>query len=146
MRRSDERFQWGDRGGVSGGRWKHPGAERRGRDGDKDERRPGSGSPLGERLLAETELGEELGVFVDVVALHVVEKLAAAAGHLEKAAAAVEILTMGAEVLGEVVDARGEERDLNLGRSGILIVVFELGDVIRANGSGHVLLVYKCVT
>jgi hypothetical protein len=32
----------------------------------------------------------------------------------------VEILAMGAEVLGEVVDALGEERDLDLGGSGIL--------------------------
>lgn len=79
-------------------------------------------------LLAEAELLEKLVVFGQVLALDVIKELAAAAGHLEEAAAAVEILAMRAQVLGQVIDPGGEQRDLNFGRAGVLIVSLVLGD------------------
>jgi hypothetical protein len=45
----------------------------------------------------------------------------------------VEILPVGAQVLGQVIDPGGEERDLNFGRAGVLIVGFVLSDDLWLN-------------
>ena len=66
-----------------------------------------------------------------VVALEIIKQLAAARGHLKEAAAAVEILAVRAQMLGQVIDASGEQRDLDFGRAGILIVDFVFGDDFR---------------
>jgi len=79
---------------------------------------------------------KELGVFGKVVALDVVEQLTTAGGHLEEAAATVEVLAMGAEVLGQVVDASGQQGDLDLGGAGVFIVGFIEGDDIWLNYCG----------
>ena len=71
---------------------------------------------------------EHLVILVNVVAFQVVEKLAAAARKLEQTAAAVEILGVGAKVFREVVNTSREQRDLDFGRSGVLIVGFVSGD------------------
>ena len=71
---------------------------------------------------------EELVILRQVVALEIIEELAAAGGHLEEAAAAVEILAVGAEVLGQVIDASGQQGDLDFGRTGVLVVGFVFGD------------------
>jgi hypothetical protein len=47
---------------------------------------------------------------------------------LEKAAAAVKVLAMRAQVLGQVIDPGGEQRDLDVAGAGILLVSFVLGD------------------
>src|ERR1017187_240655 len=54
----------------------------------------------------------------------VIEKLATATGHLEKPAAGMEVLAMGAQVLGQVIDPGGEQRDLDFARAGVLVVDF----------------------
>ena len=79
-------------------------------------------------LLAKAELLEELVILRQVVTLQIVEQLAAAGGHLEEATAAMEILAVGAEVLGQVIDASGQQRDLDFGRAGVFIVDFVFGD------------------
>ena len=79
-------------------------------------------------LLAEAELLEELVILRQVVALEIVQQLAAAGGHLEEATAAVEILAVRAQVLGQVIDPGGEQRDLDLGRAGVFVVDFVFGD------------------
>lgn len=137
-RRRTRDFDRETEGRASGDLWKHPGPGRG--DVGKDKRRSADriASKGAKTLLAKTELAEELGVFVDVLALHVVEELATAAGHLEEAAAAVEVLAVGAQVLGEVVDAGGEKRDLDLGRTGVFFVMLEGGDGFGTNGDGHV--------
>jgi hypothetical protein len=84
---------------------------------------PRIGSPVCfEKLLAEIQLLQQLVVLGKVVTLQVIEELAAAARHLEEAAAAMEVLAVRAQVLGQVIDASGEQRDLDFGRTGILIV------------------------
>src|SRR3990172_5983568 len=55
-----------------------------------------------------------------VLAFHVVEQLAALAHHLEEPAARVVVLLVRLEVLGEMVDPRGEDRDLHLRRAGVV--------------------------
>ena len=46
-------------------------------------------------------------------------------------AARVEILDVSLEVLGKAVDALGEERDLHLGRSGVLAGALVVPDHLR---------------
>ena len=82
---------------------------------------------LKEVLSTEAQLLQNLGVLGQVGAFQVVEEFAAAARHLEKAAAAVEVLTMRAQVLGQVIDASSEQCDLDFGRAGVLLVSFEFG-------------------
>jgi len=57
------------------------------------------------------------------------------AHQLEQATSGVVVLLVGLEVLGELTDALGEERDLHLGRTGVAVVgaVFldDLGFSIR---------------
>ena len=78
-------------------------------------------------LLAETQLLQQVVVFGEVLALDVIKKLATAAGHLEKSAAAMEVLAMRAQVLGQVIDPGGEQRDLDVAGAGVLLVGFVLG-------------------
>jgi hypothetical protein len=46
---------------------------------------------------------------------------------LQKATARVEVLAVEAQVLGQMVDASGEQRDLDFGRAGVFVVDFILG-------------------
>ena len=79
-------------------------------------------------LAAKAQLLEHLVVLVNVVAFQVVEKLTAAACELEQSAAAMEILAVSAKVFREVVNTSRQQRDLDFGRSGVLIVGFVSGD------------------
>ena len=73
-------------------------------------------------LLAEPEVGDDLAVAIDVRLLEVVEKAATLADELEQATARMVVLLVGLEVLGEIGDALGDERDLDLGRAGVGLV------------------------
>ena len=79
-------------------------------------------------LLAQIKLLQQVVVLGQVLALDVIKELATATGHLEQAAAAVEVLAMRAQVLGQVIDPGGEQRDLNVAGAGVLLVGFVLGD------------------
>jgi hypothetical protein len=48
----------------------------------------------------------------------------------------VEVLAVGAEVLGQVVDAGGEKRDLDFGRAGVLLVGLVIRDDLGLNDCG----------
>ena len=87
------------------------------------------GSPvLRSGLLAEAETLQKFVILRQVVAFEIVEELATAGGHLKQAAAAVEIFAVCAQVLGQVIDASGEQRDLDLGRPGVGVVDFVFGN------------------
>jgi hypothetical protein len=87
-------------------------------------------------LLAQPELADELAVALEVRALQVIEKAAAAADEHEQPATRVMILLMDAEVLGQLVDSIGEHRDLNLGRAGVLRPVAEFLDQLALSFCG----------
>ena len=53
---------------------------------------------------------------------------AALADELEQPAAAVVVVLVRAQVLGEVADALGEQRDLDLGGTGVAVVLLVVGD------------------
>ena len=69
---------------------------------------------------ADAELLDDALVPLLVLALHVVEELAALAHHLQEAAARVVVFLVRLEVLGQIVDPLREDRDLHLRRAGIV--------------------------
>src|SRR3954470_4847261 len=81
-----------------------------------------------DRSSAQAELADERAVALEVPLLQVVEQPPALADEHEQAAARVVVLLVLAQVLGEVVDALGEQGDLDAGIARVLGVVAELGD------------------
>ena len=73
-------------------------------------------------LSAEVELLDDGLVAPVGVLFEVVEKLTAAARHFEESAAGVEVLAVGPQVLGEVADPCGEQSNLHLTGTCVLVV------------------------
>jgi hypothetical protein len=86
-----------------------------------------------ERLSAQTEALDQLTVASDVGGLQVTQHALASTDQQQQTAAAVVIVLVLTRVLGEIQDATGEHRDLNLG--GTRVALF--GGVL-----GHDLLLY----
>jgi hypothetical protein len=80
------------------------------------------------RSVAQTQVRDEPAVSLEVVAAEVVQEPPALAHHLQEALARVVILLVGAEVVREVVDARGEQRDLHLSGATVGLVDLVLLD------------------
>src|SRR5688500_8540113 len=80
----------------------------------------GGAAACGTRLRGETQPLDQVAVLVRVLALQIVEQLAALAHHHEEPAARMEVFDVSLEMLGEAVDPLGEERDLHFGRPGVL--------------------------
>ena len=72
--------------------------------------------------IPEPEFLNDSAIAVDVSALHVIQKATASSHHFEKAATAVMILLVRAEVIVQVVDAVGKDGDLNAGRAAVRLV------------------------
>src|SRR5262245_28430049 len=79
----------------------------------------GSRAPRGNKSPANAEFLDQVLVARFVRATQVVEQLAALAHHLEQPATRVVVLDVGLEMLGEVINALGQDRHLNFRRSGI---------------------------
>ena len=79
-------------------------------------------------LLSDVQLLDDRAVTLDIDLLQVCKKISSVTDHLEKSAAAVVVLVVSLEVLGESVDAIGKDRDLNLGRTGVALVGLVLVD------------------
>src|SRR3954471_16350792 len=90
----------------------------------------GAGCPasIAIALPAKAELADQRAVPLQVLPLEVVEEAAAAANEHQQAAARMVIVLVRAQMLGEVVDAAREHRDLDLGRPGVGLVLAEAGD------------------
>ena len=73
-------------------------------------------------LLSQAELADDRAVTLDVVLLQVVQQTSSVTNHLLQTAAAVEILLVSLEVLGQVSDAVGQDSNLYLGRTGVALV------------------------
>ncbi len=69
--------------------------------------------------MSETEFVDELPVLREISAFQVLQQAAAAADHTQQAALPVEVLGVHSEVLGEAVDALGEQRNLNPAGAGV---------------------------
>src|ERR1017187_3645524 len=73
-------------------------------------------------LLADTEFADDVAVAIGIVRLQVVQKAAALADQLQKTAPGSVVLLVRLEVFGQFADARTQNRDLDLRRTGIRIV------------------------
>mgnify|MGYP002651947686 CR=1 FL=1 len=80
-------------------------------------KRPPWREPLSTKLLsAKAEALDQRTVALDVGALQVTQEAATTTDEQQQAAAAVVVVLVLAGVLGEVLDALGQQRDLDLGR------------------------------
>ena len=79
------------------------------------------------RLVPETKLFDECSVRGQVAALEICEESAAGTNHLQQPSAAVMVLGVGPEVLGQRVDPLGEQCYLYLGGPGVVFVGLMLG-------------------
>src|SRR4051794_31859152 len=75
-----------------------------------------------DQLLADTELVDDRAIAIVVGLLQVVEQATTPADQLEQSAAAVMVLRMRLEVLGEVGDTVRQKRDLHLRRAGVAVM------------------------
>ena len=73
-------------------------------------------------LPTQTEVLNELAVAQDIRALHVVQQAPTAADHPEEALATMMVLLVSPEVIRQVVDPLGEERNLHARRAGVGLV------------------------
>src|SRR5262249_15994614 len=78
-------------------------------------------------LAPQTQLPEDAAVRLDVLAVQVVEEATPPADENQQAAPRVVVLLVLAQVLRELVDPVGHERDLHLGRAGVRLGAAELG-------------------
>src|SRR5579884_3186316 len=101
--------------------------------------RPSSTLLVFSELAAEAELLDEGAVALHVLPLQVVQEPAAPTDELEQPAARIVVVPVGAQVLGQRVDALGQHRDLHLRRARVLLVLAELSDVLQLLflGEGH---------
>ena len=72
-------------------------------------------------LLAEAELGDERQITVTVLLAEIVEQRTTLVDHHQQAAAGVVVLGVPLEVLGQVLDPLRQDRDLDLGRPGVVL-------------------------
>src|SRR5262249_52859542 len=75
-----------------------------------------------ESLLADAQPFDELAVPRGILRLQVVEEPPALADQLEQAAPRMVVFLVGLEMLGQVLDALGQERHLDLRRARVAIV------------------------
>src|SRR5690242_3370302 len=79
-------------------------------------------------LSPDPELGDESAVALDVGVPQVVEQSPLLADQEKEAAARVMVLGVRLQVLGELPDASGGQRDLDLGGTGVLVCALVLRD------------------
>ena len=74
------------------------------------------------RLFAEPQPSDRRSISLGILLVHVGEQPAALADHLQQPAAAVMIVLIAAQVIGQLVDPLGQNRNLDLGRAGVPVV------------------------
>ena len=73
-------------------------------------------------LSSQTELANDGTVTLNIVVLQIVEEVSSVTDHLLQTAAAVEVLLVGLQVRGPVVDAGSQNGNLNFGRTRVALV------------------------
>src|SRR5574343_513020 len=71
-------------------------------------------------LLAQAQLLDQCSVTLSVLALQVGQQALALVDHLQQTAAAMVVLGVGLEVRGQLVDAGGQQGDLDFRRAGVV--------------------------
>jgi hypothetical protein len=90
-------------------------------------------------LPAETELGDDRPVSLDVVFGDIVEHSATSTNKHQETSPTVMVLLVGLQMIGEVVDAIGQQRNLDLRRACIAVVKGVIADRVglRRKVRGH---------
>src|SRR6187402_2487399 len=103
------------------------------------EKRPTQGPLPVKLLLTQTQLLDQTVVALDVLLLEVREQAAALVDHHQQAAARMVILVVALEVLGQVADALGEDRDLDFGGTGVALGLGVAGNdfLLLLGGNRH---------
>lgn len=78
-------------------------------------RLPGSLSP-------QSKAGDEVSIPLDILVVEVLEQSSALANHHQQTSPTVMVLFIDLQMLGEVADALGEQRNLDLGRARVRVV------------------------
>lgn len=78
-------------------------------------------------LAAQTQGLDRLLVAIIGRQLEVIEQLASAGDHAKEATAGAVILDVGGQMGREMIDALRQNRDLDIGASGVFVVDFEVG-------------------
>lgn len=79
-------------------------------------------------LFPEAELRNEVPVLVLILAFQVFKKPSSLTHKLEQTAAGSVVLGVGLEMVGQHFNAVGKEGDLNLRRSGVLVILAVLAN------------------
>src|SRR5688572_32704112 len=79
-------------------------------------------------LATDPELLDDRAIPLGLLVPQILQEPSPLADEHQQPAAGVVILRMALEVLGQTVDALGQERNLNLGRTGVALVSAELLD------------------
>ena len=82
-------------------------------------------------LLADAESRDDALVTIKVLALEVVQQPAAFADHLDQSEARVIVLRVRPEVIGQLLDALGEDSDLDFRGACVRIVGSVIVDEVR---------------
>src|SRR5215467_8311581 len=98
-------------------------------------------------LPAQAQLPDERAVALDVRTGQVLQQPAAPADQQQQAAPAVVVMLVDLEVLGQVVDPPGQQRDLDLRRAGVTLTRRVLGDELLLHGcfQRHVAFLSSCL-
>lgn len=73
-------------------------------------------------LVPESKILDKLPISLDVCFLQMIEKTSALPYHLEQTATAMMILRMSLEVIGQIIDALSQNRDLHFAGAGVSTV------------------------
>ena len=84
-------------------------------------------------LLTDTELLDDRTITIDVLLGQIAQQIATVTNHLEQTATAVMVVGMLLQMLSQLVDASGQNRDLNLRRTGIGVMQLVLCDDLIFN-------------
>ena len=74
------------------------------------------------KLLSESQLLNDFTISLDILLRKIVEQVLSVTNHTEQTSLRVEVLRILLHVLGEGVDAVGEDRNLYLGRAGVSLI------------------------
>ena len=79
-------------------------------------------SPPWNILLTDTQLGDQSTVTVDVLVCQIVQHLAALTDHHQQTTTGVVVVLVNTQMISQLVDASGQNGNLNLGGTGIALV------------------------
>ena len=77
---------------------------------------------ISEKLLTDTQLCNNCAVAFDILLLQVIEKVSSVSDHLQQTASGVVILLVNLDVLGKLVYPLGEDSDMYLWRTRVVLV------------------------